>query len=414
MKKIIVAILVTLVEIGCVSAAEITEEKISNVYANQNYNGKELSASFGYMYADNDIAYCIDPGIPLKIGYYDRTYDFNYKNIDKEKKEKLELIAYYGYQFPNHNTEKYYYATQALIWETIGSNNISFTTSRNRQGTIIDISSEKKEILKKVNEVLLLPSFANTKVEGNLGETIVLEDSNHNYFNFGYTSNNKNSYNFNNDKFNIKLNELGAGQIKITKKLNSVKKSTLFYSSGYQSVVTFGIDVSKEAFIEVNVNDPNRVKLRINNYDKNSNEVIYNSAFKIKNMETEEYLKYEDNDIFYTNNEGFLVFPEYLNSGKYLIEQFSVNQKYIINNNTIIFYVDEEINVSEFNGEKYLVIDFFNEKIKSNNIFNEKEYIDAEKLPKTSDRYLNMSIVNILMFLIGFIGLYEIKINKIY
>ena len=79
--------------VNSANAAVITEDKIANVYANQNYNGKELSASFGYMYADGFIAYCIDPGVSLKIGEYQKNYNFNFKNIDKKKKEKLELIS---------------------------------------------------------------------------------------------------------------------------------------------------------------------------------------------------------------------------------------------------------------------------------------------------------------------------------
>ena len=400
LKKIILAVILLVIGGAKAQAANITENKISNIFANQNYNGQELSASFGYMYADDIIAYCIDPGIPLKVGYYDKTLDFNYKHIDQTKKEKLQLIAYYGYQFPGHDTDKYYLATQSLIWETIGSTNISFTTERHRGGQAINIDGERKEILDNVNKVLTLPSFANTKVEGYLGESISLDDVNNNYFNFGYTSNNKNSYNFNNGKFNIVLKELGSGRINIIKKISSSKESALFYADGYQSLVTLGIDVTKEGYIDILVNDPNRVRLKINNYDKNDNSPLKNSYFKIKDLKTNRYLSYKSQEVFITDVSGTIIYPDYINSGQYQLEQIQVDNDYILSDQKIIFDVNKNTPTINIDGEQYLNIDFHNTKKvigQSNDIKS-----NFDKMPQTSDRY---TLYNILLFLILIIGI---------
>lgn len=389
-----------IIGVGKVQAANITENKISNVFANQTYNGQELSASFGYMYADDVIAYCIAPGIPLKIGYYDKTLDFNRKQIDQTKKEKIQLIAYYGYQFPKHDTDKYYLATQALIWETIGSTNVSFTTERHRGGQVIDIKKEKKEILDNVNKVLTLPSFANTKVEGYLGETITLNDTNNNYFNFGYSSVNKNSYNFNNNKFNIVLKELGKGRINIIKKISSSKESALFYADGYQSLVTLGIDVTKEGYIDILVNDPNRVRLKINNYDKNDNSQLVNSYFRIKDLKKDCYLTYKGNDIFATDAAGTIIYPDYIDSGQYQLEQVKVEDNYILSDQKIIFDVGEKTPTISIDGEQYLNIDFYNIKKVIEATDNDKS--EMVKMPQTSDRY---TVYNILLFLIFILGI---------
>lgn len=399
MKKIVFTIILMLTCISRVNAANITENKINGVFANQNYKGQELSASFGYMYADNTIAYCIDPGIPLKIGYYDKTLDFNYKGIEQTKKEKIQLIAYYGYQFPGHDTDKYYLATQSLIWETIGSTNVSFTTERYRNGQIIDIAKEKQEILDNVNKVLILPSFTNTQVEGYLGETINLNDTNNNYFNFGYSSTNKNSYNFNNGKFNIVLKELGTGKINIVKKISSSKESALFYSNGYQSLITLGIDVNKEGYIDVLVHDPNRVKLKVNNYVKDSIVPLANSEFQIKNLETDSYLEYEGKTTFVTDDNGIMFYPNYINSGKYQLEQIKVNDDYILNSQNIIFYVDDKTPKIEINDEKYLSIDFYNSKSALNS--NTKSESIISKMPKTNDRYTIYNIILLFTFVVG-------------
>lgn len=408
MKKIFLVLFMFIIGISSGYAANITEDKIGNVYANQTYKGEELSASFGYMYADGGVAYCIDPGIPLKIGEYNQTYDFRYKGINTKNKEKLELIAYYGYQYPGHSTEKYYYATQALIWETIGSTNVSFTTERNRNGKEIVITKEKKEIQELINKFLLLPSFAGAKIHAFIGETITFEDSNNNFFNFNYSSNNQNTYNFDNDKFNIKINEAGEGKVNIFNEINNNKSSIIYYSEGYQSLVTLGINLRREANITIIANDPNRIMLKINNYDNNDGIPLSNSSFKIKNIDTNEYIRYGNEDIFYTNEEGFLIFPDYINSGKYQIEQVGVNDNYFISDNCVIFVVDENTATVKENGKNYLVIDYFNERITDKN----SEINTITKLPKTSNNYFYKYIFSILLFIIGMRFYYEKKNNK--
>lgn len=412
MKKIFIILFMTIVGINSVKAANITEDKISDVYANQTYNGKELSASFGYMYADGCIAYCIDPGIPLKIGEYNQTNDFKYKEINNIKKERLELIAYFGYEYPGHSTEKYYYATQALIWETIGSINVSFTTNKNRNGKEIDISFEKKEIERLIKEFLTLPSFANAKIYVNVGKTVTLEDNNNNFFNFNYSSNNKNNFNFNNDKFNIEVNEVGEGKINIFNEINNNKNSVIYYFEGYQTIVTLGINMRRQSDITIIASDPNRIMLKINNYDNKDGLPLSKSAFKIKNLSNNEYLKYNNEDVFYTNEEGYVVFPNYINSGKYQIEQIAVDNEYIINNNHVIFVVDKTSTTIKEDGKNYMVIEFFNERVVDKiDVTNEN---NITKLPKTSNIYFIKYLFSILMFVIGMKIYHDSKNNKVF
>lgn len=412
MKKIFIVLFMIIIGINSVNAANITEDKISGIYANQTYNGKELSASFGYMYANGCIAYCIDPGKPLKMGEYNQTNDFKYKKISNTKKERLELIAYFGYEYEGHSTEKYYYATQALIWETIGSTNVSFTTERNRNGKEIDISTEKKEIERLINEFLTLPSFANAKIYASVGKTVTLEDNNNNFFNFNYSSNNKNTFNFDNDKFNIEVKEVGEGKINIFNEINNNKNSIIYYSEGYQSLVTLGINKKRESNITIVASDPNRIMLKINNYDNKEGVPLSKSAFKIKDLSNNEYLKYNDEVIFYTNEQGYVVFPTYINSGKYQIEQVAVDNQYVISNNRVIFVVDNNSTTIKEDGKNYMVIDFFNEKVIDKIDVNNKT--DITKLPKTSNIYFFKYVFNIIMFIIGMKLYHESKNSKIF
>ena len=64
-------------------------------------------------------AYCIEPTIPEGESY--NTGDWSVTNYTNEQKEKALLIAYYGYDYPNHQTREYRAATQALLWELMGT-----------------------------------------------------------------------------------------------------------------------------------------------------------------------------------------------------------------------------------------------------------------------------------------------------
>ena len=76
-------------------------------------------------------------GIPLKETSY-----------SSDIIEYINDIIYYGYDYPGHQTERYYIATQALIWEQTSPYKIEFYTERYGYGEYIDVSKEKStEIL---------------------------------------------------------------------------------------------------------------------------------------------------------------------------------------------------------------------------------------------------------------------------
>ncbi len=97
-----------------------------------------------YYFGDR-VAYCIEPGVTegktYNVGTLDNT---SYSN---EVKDKILLIAYYGYDYPGHQNLRYRMTAQALIWESVGNYQITYSTQRWNQGTIIDLSAERNEIM---------------------------------------------------------------------------------------------------------------------------------------------------------------------------------------------------------------------------------------------------------------------------
>ena len=89
----------------------------------------------------------------------------------------MELISYYGYGYPGHDSLKYYMATQELIW-LYSDDYVKWMDKYSTNGTLgnqINIDNEKNEILRLVNNHNKLPSFSNISYVQKLGDTLKIE-----------------------------------------------------------------------------------------------------------------------------------------------------------------------------------------------------------------------------------------------
>ena len=130
---------------------------------NQNYNhageNKDEDCK-DYIYKMNGMfEYCIEPGKHISTYTYVGTSDFIDLGFSEELKEKLELIGYYGRDYPGHNNVRYSMAAQALIWELTGVDSVTFWTKVNEGGEEIDVSKERNEIVNLVNSHKTLPNI---------------------------------------------------------------------------------------------------------------------------------------------------------------------------------------------------------------------------------------------------------------
>ena len=78
------------------SDSNIRIEYMDNTYTNLNILGKSFSNKQGYVFANDKIAYCVEPGVYILSSIYDSTPYFDVASITDEQKEKMELYAYYG------------------------------------------------------------------------------------------------------------------------------------------------------------------------------------------------------------------------------------------------------------------------------------------------------------------------------
>lgn len=182
MKKFIFGIVLLLSMVSGVKASEIylTRDKIDNVYSyyyDENLGRDRFLYAEKYIFEDR-VAYCLELGKNINSNLYDFTTSLEMSGIKEEDLEYIKLVSYYGYDYPGHNTDKYYMATQELIWKRL-SNNVKVSWVRNlNPSDKIDVSSEKENILMLVDYHQKKPSFAGMELEVTLGQEKVLLDNN--------------------------------------------------------------------------------------------------------------------------------------------------------------------------------------------------------------------------------------------
>ena len=121
MKKIIFIIIMLLIMPISIKG-EINDSKLKQEYIGDIYAVFEMSNGEYYLYLQdlfimNDkTAYCIEPNVHITTSVYTSTSNFDKLNLPNEVKERIKLIAYYGYDYFNKSDIKYFLAAQELIW----------------------------------------------------------------------------------------------------------------------------------------------------------------------------------------------------------------------------------------------------------------------------------------------------------
>ena len=93
-----------------VHAATLHQENTQYYYDRYYPDGSEHSWYYKHYTMDNEVAYCIEPGVVEGVNYPQTNYSAT--GLPNSIKERILLIGYYGYTYPGHNTEKYRMATQ--------------------------------------------------------------------------------------------------------------------------------------------------------------------------------------------------------------------------------------------------------------------------------------------------------------
>ena len=354
---LILGIIGVMVSICDVHAAEndsnLTTQYIDNTYAYHYKNG--VLRSYGklpFRYQNGILAYCIEPDRVINYTVYNSTDNWSVTGFSNDVKKQMELISYYGYEYPGHNTVRYYMATQELIW-LYTDDYVKWMDGYSTDGSLgnqINIDAEKNEILRLVNNHNKVPTFSNLNYQASLGEVLTLNDINNVFNTFDITTNMK--YERNGSTLKVYIEKFGVDNIKYTKRITNNKQTTIYYhNSDSQMMASFGLNDTIDAITYFTANN---VRVKINKKDLNTKEQIKQKdiTFKIKNLTNNTENEYK------TNDNGYI--DVFLLKGKYEIEEITAPDGYVINKDKINIEIDDNTKVVD----GYYTIDVYNDKPK--------------------------------------------------
>lgn len=215
------------------------------------YNGWMIVSSY-----DDKVYYCIEPELEM----YNSSNAINgaytiYRGEDissnsrltKEMAERVKLLAYYGYKYKGHTDKKWYGITQVMIWQTVIKNasgnykNTTWSFKDSRYGNVNDnlYKNEVAELEKLVSNHRKKPSFDNTLVSLNIGQTITIKDDNKAISNFVLSKSNLVDINENGDELIITGKNIGRDTINLTNDIG-LRTSYELYTSSMQDVISRG------------------------------------------------------------------------------------------------------------------------------------------------------------------------------
>ena len=341
-----------------VSAATLHQENTQYYYDRTHADGSEHSWYFKHYLFDNEVAYCIEPGVIEGVNYSQGSYSAT--GLPESIKERLLLIGYYGYTYPGHNTEKYRMATQGMLWDTIIGNgaNTRFATARWGGGTIIDISSEKAEIEKLIAHHYDRPSFNAGVYKLQVGQTLTLTDTNNVLSNFDISVSGA-EYSVDGNTLTIKPTTDGAINLSMTKKQ--------VYSSAYKLFVQEG----KQNMIVPGTVDPVVAGIRVNSYYspvkvlKKDNETKTNTPQGQATLKGATYGVYEKETgkqitTITTDENGYAESSAVLSYNEYYLQEINASTGYLVDNTRYEFDMrgkeSESVEVFETVVKNYISI----------------------------------------------------------
>ena len=278
--------------------AETLEMRYQNdiYYVHVNDDGTGYSSyQLAMFYVDGKLAYCVEPGLAI----YSKKYDvggWDVTSLSPEQRKRIELIGYYGYEYPTHQGNvKYYMAAQELIWKAAKPLSATWSTQKRGGGQIINIEAEKNEIERLISNHLTKPDFNNKTINGVVGDTIYLVDSNNVLSEFSVYDASSNDVQINGNRLDIKVNRTGENQIKFIRKNYDNDINLVYYNSNSQKLAHTRLSDPVTAKLNLNIVAGT---VKINKLDKDTNK---NKAQGEGSLKGAVYDIFNENDEYITS-----------------------------------------------------------------------------------------------------------------
>lgn len=219
---------------------------------------------------DGTTAFCIEHGVDLTPGS-----GFEPSELTIAERDKLSLIAYYGYQ--TNPTALNYTVVQHMVWEELGDQLLT-TNVPNYAGL-------KNEILSKVSRHNAKPSFDGQTIELNVGDSITLTDNAGVLSKYQHLVENSANLqvekNGNTLKLTAKADSKENGKIEYSIASNeNIGQSFVYQKGSQQKVATFKLANGGSFNLNIKVNLNGHVKAK--KIDQDTGQALPNAKLKFE------------------------------------------------------------------------------------------------------------------------------------
>ena len=313
-----------------------------------------------YRRSDDVLVYCVEPNKLLST-----TGNYNYitnnqeiaLGISKEKWHRIELLAYFGYGYRNHISEKWAAITQYLIWQTVLPEGWFLTFTDGYGGDFKNIhENETNEIESLISNFETRPSFQNETFKITKNNTLVLRDENSVLDNYNLISDSDLNVTIKNNELHIIGVKNGIYKLDFIR--GEYIPTKLYLSEGNQAVVSTDGSVENRFTINVIVESGN-LKIKRNHDDYLDNEsIVENAVYEVVDSE-------QNKKIMSTNEEGEIILND-LPIGEVVIKELNPSIGYekdeneyklcIENEKEVILDINPKLVIKKVNiAKKYLI-----------------------------------------------------------
>ena len=239
-----------------VQASTLVRETVPNVFYARSGGGKPYGTSFVENYTmDGKVVYCIEAGVAITTNSYVGQTGWINSPFSDEINQKMQLIGYYGYDYPGHQTQRFRLATQSLIWEVSSGQKIELWTEIGGYGDYINVDYERNEIMKLVNAHYQVPSFNNETKTAIVGQPITFTDTTGVLSGYEIYKSNGATSSINGNTLTVTPNNVGEVSVSLIRKLYTTDSTTVFVGidGKSQKMAYFGVDDPVVVTVKLNV-----------------------------------------------------------------------------------------------------------------------------------------------------------------
>ena len=188
------------------------------------------------LYVGDKTVFCIEPMQLFTEGLDYHQDTAKWDELSEQTRQNIWEINYYGYSYSGHQTEKYYVATQVMIWQAVtGTWYQPYYTDGT---TVYDISNEVAVINNLRTQPQGRPSFNNQTTKMGLNTPVTLTDTKGTLANYSITSSNGISASVNGNNLTVAItSENYDKSITFSRNFTARDVNVIYGTGGYQRVI---------------------------------------------------------------------------------------------------------------------------------------------------------------------------------